>query len=106
MTRAEKRDIWIKNIADHQASGQTVRQWCEENHVNYHTFKWWIGRFNKESLFKGSQTNWVALNPVPAGMPKSNQPLNVIIGRCSIEVFPGFDAGTFQAVVQLLTEQC
>lgn len=106
MTRSEKRSLWTKNIAEHSASGQTVAQWCEENHVNHHTFKWWIARFNKESLFNGSQTQWVDINPTPVGMPRNIQPLNVTIGRYSIEVFPGFDASTFQTVVQILTEQC
>lgn len=32
---------WTVRFADQKASGLTVRQWCEQNHLSFHTYNYW-----------------------------------------------------------------
>lgn len=32
---------WASRFAEQQASGLTVRQWCEQNHLSFHTYNYW-----------------------------------------------------------------
>ena len=32
---------WAGRFAKQQASGLTVRQWCEQNHLSFHTYNYW-----------------------------------------------------------------
>ena len=32
---------WAIKFADQKASGLTVRQWCEQNHLSFHTYNYW-----------------------------------------------------------------
>ena len=32
---------WAIRFADQKASGLTVRQWCEQNHLSFHTYNYW-----------------------------------------------------------------
>ena len=32
---------WAAKFAEQKASGLTVRQWCEINHVSFHTYSYW-----------------------------------------------------------------
>lgn len=32
---------WAIRFADQKASGLTVRQWCEQNNLSFHTYNYW-----------------------------------------------------------------
>ena len=32
---------WAIRFADQKASGLTVRQWCEQNSLTFHTYNYW-----------------------------------------------------------------
>ena len=32
---------WTVRFAEQKASGLTVRQWCEQNHLSFHTYNYW-----------------------------------------------------------------
>ena len=32
---------WAIRFADQKASGLNVRQWCEQNHLSFHTYNYW-----------------------------------------------------------------
>lgn len=32
---------WTIRFADQKASGLTVRQWCEQNNLSFHTYNYW-----------------------------------------------------------------
>lgn len=32
---------WTVRFADQKASGLTVRQWCEQNNLSFHTYNYW-----------------------------------------------------------------
>ena len=39
---------WTVRFADQKASGLTVRQWCEQNKLSFHTYNYWKHLFKEE----------------------------------------------------------
>ena len=50
-------------FADQKASGLTVRQWCEQNHLSFHTYNYW------KHLLKEEVVDQVLPDIVPLSLP-------------------------------------
>lgn len=106
----EKRLVWLERIKDYRSSQLSVPVWCEQNQINIHTFRSWVNKLNKESLFTTLNTEWLSVK-VPmleakASTGETSCGIHVNIGRASIEVSSGFDPQVFEAVVRILSGQC
>ena len=55
---------WTVRFADQKASGFTVRQWCEQNNLSFHTYNYWK-HFLKEEVVEQVLPDIVPLT-VPA----------------------------------------
>ena len=55
---------WTVRFADQKASGLTVRQWCEQNKLSFHTYNYWK-HFLKEEVVEQVLPDIVPLT-VPA----------------------------------------
>ena len=51
------------DFADQKASGLTVRQWCEQNHLSFHTYNYW------KHLLKEEVVDQVLPDIVPLSLP-------------------------------------
>ena len=40
---------WTVRFADQKASGLTVRQWCEQNNLSFHTYNYWKHLLKEEA---------------------------------------------------------
>lgn len=106
----EKRLLWQERIKDYRASKLSAPAWCQQNQVNIHTFRYWVNKLNKESLFTSVNTEWFSVK-VPVSESKSSTGetsfgIHINIGRASIEVSSGFDLQVFEAVVRILSAHC
>jgi hypothetical protein len=43
----ELRKVWEQRIADYRKSGQTQANWCKENQLSIHQFKYWLRKIEK-----------------------------------------------------------
>ena len=39
---------WTARFSDQRASGLTVRQWCDQNHVSIHKYNYWKHQLKEE----------------------------------------------------------
>ena len=63
---------WAIRFADQKASGLTVRQWCEQNSLSFHTYNYWK-HLLKEEVVDQSLPNIVPLSlPVLSGSDSSS----------------------------------
>lgn len=65
---------WTDRFAEQKASGLTVRQWCEINHLSFHTYNYW------KHLLKEEVVDQVLPDIVPLSIPAvadSNSSLEV-----------------------------
>ena len=88
MTKTEqqqRRQEWEKRIAEYQASGQSVKEWCAANAVKPNRLWYWLRR-TRESL-ETKSTTWL---PVDLRSPfqgeQVGEGLVVKVGKASIEV--------------------
>ena len=56
---------WAARFADHQASGLTIRQWCEQNNISFHKYNYW------KHLLKEEAVDQILPDIVPLPVPKS-----------------------------------
>ena len=54
---------WAIRFADQKASGLTVRQWCEQNHLSFHTYNYW------KHLLKEEVVDHALPDIVPLSLP-------------------------------------
>lgn len=63
---------WTVRFAEQKASGLTVRQWCEQNHLSFHTYNYWK-HLLKEEVVDQSLPDIVPLSlPVFSGSDSSS----------------------------------
>jgi transposase-like protein len=48
--RSERQKHWQVVIAEQEASGRTVREFCRERNLTEHSFYWWRRHLRKEKL--------------------------------------------------------
>src|SRR5665647_893791 len=104
----EKKLLWQDRIKDYRVSQLSIPAWCEQNQISIHTFRYWVKKFDKESMFASLPTEWLTVK-VPVSEAKESTGeiscgIRVNIGRASIEVSSGFDPQVFEAVVRILSE--
>ncbi len=58
---------WAARFSEQKASGLTVRQWCNQNHVSIHKYNYWKYLL-KEEVVDQMLPDIVSL-PVPAPLP-------------------------------------
>jgi transposase-like protein len=46
--RSERQNYWQGVIAEYQASGKSIRDFCRERHLGEHSFYWWRRRLREE----------------------------------------------------------
>ena len=54
---------WTIRFADQKASGLTVRQWCEQNNLSFHTYNYW------KHLLKEEVVDQALPDIVPLSLP-------------------------------------
>ena len=101
MSSAEKSNLWKRRIEEYRVSNLTARDWCEQRQVSYSSLKYWITKFNKESVCQ--ETQWVSLQEsikVTDTKPKSVITINH--GDFSIDVQDEFKPETLISVLKVI----
>ena len=104
------RSQWIEIIKRHSNSGQSIRQWCEENDVSKGKFYYWQRVIREESLIKAGtlaitgQTQFVEVKPSIAEIKSNNQGACAILrsNGNEIEILNGADPNTLEVVLNLI----
>lgn len=87
--KEKNRIEWKQRVKEFRASGLSFKKWCDKYGFKLHQLQYWSNKFKEEDLEPIDNTNWISVN-FDENIPASN--LTITIGKCSIEVKPGFDA--------------
>lgn len=103
---------WMEIIKRHSTSGQSIRQWCEENNISKGKFYYWQRVIREESLIKAGtlavtgQPQFVEVKPSIAETKSTvvNQGTCAILrsNGNEIEILNGADPNTLSAVLNLI----
>lgn len=81
----EKRLLWQDRIKDYRVSQLSAPAWCEQNQVSINTFRYWVKKFDKESMFASLKTEWLSVRvPVSGSKASTGETscgIHVNIGR-------------------------
>ena len=72
---------WTVRFADQKASGLTVRQWCEQNNLSFHTYNYW------KHLLKEEVVDQALPDIVPITLPVLSDP-DVSLETSKTEIRP------------------
>lgn len=101
--RQEKQRYWDDHLSRWKESGLSQSAYCREHELNLHRFIYWKKRRFPETM----KVSLVEL-PISARETScfisSRPPLCIVFGsRCRIEVRPGFDPASLEAVLRVLS---
>jgi len=101
MTHAERNELWKNRISDYQNSGLTMRNWCHQHQMNFHTFKYWLQKIqtnNQPTTVSDSQWFALDLNRQVASTPA----IQLFVGGVHVEVSKGFDPQLLCEIIHAL----
>ncbi|MFC7063128.1 IS66 family insertion sequence element accessory protein TnpA [Halobacillus seohaensis] len=79
MSQTDKQGLWEDRLMHFQESGQTAKEWCNNHHINIHTFRYWKREIQVSA---DSAPSWVA---VEVEEEASQPSIHISIGRATIE---------------------
>lgn len=89
----QKHEFWSKLIAEQEASGQTIREFCKEHGVGDHSFYYWRKRLQKSEPVQFALLKTVA----------SAASLELILASGEqLRIWNGVDAATFRLVLDVV----
>ncbi len=108
-TIANKQQLWQSRIEECQNSPMTAKQWCQENHVAYSTYSYWVRKIRSEA---GSGQKILTEEPVFAQLPSQQDilnasqgteaPVSIFLGTVRIEISSACPQNLLQALVEVL----
>jgi len=93
---AQRREL----VRKWRSSGQSVARFAKRHGIGASTLYEWSRKFSADL-----EPAFAAVTVVPSAGPQPpNEPgaISVAVGDASIEVLPGFDAGTLRRVIEVL----
>jgi hypothetical protein len=108
MTKAERQALWETRIAEYQASGQSVKEWCAAHEdVSPRQLWYWLRKYkNQDVVSPGKSNRWLPVEISDQASIEKGHALLVKIGPVNIEVRPGFDPALLAQVVRVLMALC
>ena len=111
MTHARSRSLWQARVAEYDASGLTMRKWCERNGFRDGQLRYWL----KKARDAGKGQSWACVELVdedvsgsrdPSGSAACEPGVTVRVGAATIEVRSGFDASSLSEVLRVVMATC
>lgn len=104
-TKEQLRKQWAERITEFRSSGMTMAAWCSVNKCSIEQLKYWLYRAKHLSSSAQSSTLPIwAPHSVVQHDPLSQSSLVVRVGKCCIDVQPGFDPDLLRDVIRVLEE--
>ena len=118
MTNVKRGKLWQARIADYEASGLTIQEWCKQNELRVGHLRYWL---RKSEVAEQTQP-WACVELVEDGVAdQAIQPnasgkctemamgdggVCLRVGVATIEVRRGFDAVLLSKVLRVVVATC
>lgn len=102
MSCTSKCEIWKERIADYRSSGLKAQEWCNKNNLPISSLRYWICKFNKETIVSRSLVNEFVPVVTPGIMINSTAPIVIRFGNISVDVSDGCHPETLRNVLEAL----
>jgi hypothetical protein len=95
----ENQQIWEERVSEQGSSGLTQQQWCEENNINLHNFRYWKRRLSIIHQEASISQRFVAISPIST---QARTPLQISMGKLAVEIREGVDLSLLDDVIKVL----
>jgi hypothetical protein len=102
----EIRKEWEQRIVIYRKSGLTQAQWCEENGLGIHQFKYWLRKIEGPKRSKEAPSKWLPIAVENEETNECNETIEIKIGQAIIEVKQNSDPTLLANVVKVLKTVC
>ncbi|ABI69574.1 IS66 family insertion sequence element accessory protein TnpA [Syntrophomonas wolfei] len=102
MSSNERKAWWEERLAEHEASGQRVTAWCEENSITPRQFYYWRRKLRTEHVEKEQPVKWLSLKYESRQLGIAGDAIAVHVGQATVEIRKGFDRELFCEIIQVL----
>ena len=96
-----KEELWKSRISEYRASGQSARNWCNDNNISVSALKYWITKLNRES-----HSNDITPEPVFAEVAfseeRSSAAVTIHLGTIRVEVNNNCSPTLLSSLINLL----
>ena len=111
LTREYRASRWAEAIKECRNSGQTIRAWCEENHVSEKSFYYWQRKFREEACQALEQTPKPSLPAfaevnISQSVNSDTIAATLLVGEMTVRIHNGADTETVEAVIRTLKTLC
>ena len=111
VTREYRASQWEEIVKTCRNSGQTIRDWCEDNGVNEKSFYYWQRKFREQACQVITQNIPAPLTPfaeINMTQPVKAETIAVTIkiGETTAEIHNGADTETVEFVIRTLKLLC
>jgi hypothetical protein len=105
---------WTQLIQDQQASGLSIKVWCQQTQIKEISYYYWLKRVRKQALssemFKPQrdQDEPVAFARLPVNLERTNRNVSVVINfpSATVKIMDGAAPETIEAVLQAMKVLC
>lgn len=108
MSKKANSEYWQQVVLDQSSSGLTQLEWCEQNNVNIHNFRYWKRRLeselNSNHAVNQTETKWAIITHSEADIAAQTikSLLCIHVGKAVVDVSPGFDPESLSTVLSVL----
>lgn len=117
MPKNQREKAWFARVEEHQASGESVKVWCERNQVKPDRLYYWSRKYAEATGAKPGGLQWlsVQVEEAPGSShghasiavpPEASRSIRIKVGGATIEVDPGFDPALLATVVKTVQGLC
>jgi hypothetical protein len=100
MTTTTLSEKWSEKLTEQKNSGKSIRAWCVEQGVRYHTFLYWRKRLSTKPTFKPKQHSFFL--ELPENSPEAW--LKVSCRGVRLTLFKDFDKETLSHFLKLVRD--
>jgi hypothetical protein len=96
MDRELNKQKWQDAIENQRSSGLSQKQWCQENEINLHNFRYWVRRL-KTIETESDEVRWVSLDSDTV-----SDIVKITVGKATVEVRRQTDRQLLSEVLGIL----
>ena len=108
MSKKANPEYWQQVVLNQSSSELTQHEWCDQNNVNIHNFRYWKRRLELEPKSNHAadqtETKWAIITHLETDIAEQTiKPLLYIhVGKAVVDVSPGFDPESLSTVLSVL----
>lgn len=102
MESNDLRSLWEQRLAEYNASGKTIKAWCQEQAIKESQYYYWRRKLRGNQVGNNQAVKWLSLDLDNAKQSITPGSIAVHVGQVTVEIKKGFDQQLFREIIHVL----